>query len=129
MKDDLMAEINITPLTDVILVLLIIVLLFAGAYSGLAAKTAQAAPSSAPTRQADPLKITIDEQGKIYLENREITIAELEKKLSRVKKTKTAPLLIGAAAATPYGIVLEVVIAAQKAGFSEIDLQGSSPRA
>ena len=129
MKDDLIAEINITPLTDVILVLLIIVLLFAGAYSGLAAKTAPAAPSGALSRQAAPLNITIDEQGKIYLENREITIAELGKKLSWVKKTKTAPLLIGAADATPYGIVLEVVIAAQKAGFSEIDLQGSSPRA
>ena len=120
MKDDLLAEINITPLTDVILVLLIIVLLFAGAYSGLAAK---AAPPGAAPAKTSSVKIALDERGNIRLENRAIALNELGKNLRRLK---TAPLLVEAEAVTPYGKVLEVVVSAQEAGFYEINLSGGN---
>lgn len=75
------AEINVTPLVDVMLVLMLVFMISAsvmaiGVPIDLPKTDAKALPS-----QSEPLTITVDKDGKIYLQEAEVTLEELAPKL------------------------------------------------
>ena len=118
-----MSEINVTPFVDVILVLLIIFmvsapLLTAGVPIDL--PESQAKPLSA---DKDPISVTIDPSGKVFIQDTEITLDELVPKLKAgagngydernfVRGDKTSN----------YGTVMQVMGAISGAGFRNIGL-------
>ena len=120
MKDDLLAEINITPLTDVILVLLIIFLLVAGAYSQL-----KASPQNASVLSKTPLQIAVSREGSVSVAGKPVPLENLSRVLTaRAKNLKTAQVC--GEPDTPYGKILEVLETAQASGFSDISLGGKA---
>jgi len=121
MKDDLLAEINITPLTDVILVLLIIFLLVAGAYSQLKASP----KSSAALIHKAPLQIAVSREGLVSVAGEPVPLENLSRVLTaRAKSLKTAQVC--GEQDTPYGKILAVLETAQASGFSDISLGGKA---
>jgi biopolymer transport protein TolR len=119
--DELNAEINVTPLVDVMLVLLIIFMITAPMMN-------TGVDIDLPTVQAknieDPegkliMSISIDK--KIHLGGTQITWEDLEAKLGaneRVKKE--SELYIEADANLPYGVVVTAMAVAKKAGVSKV---------
>ena len=129
-----MSEINVTPLVDVMLVLLIIFMITApliqqGVKVDL--PEARAAPVEATEKK---LVLSIDAQQRIFIGEAEVPLDSLEEKLrANAKAQADKELYLHADRAIPYGIVVEVMAAAQRAGVTNLgmitDPTASKPRA
>ena len=118
-----MSEINVTPLVDVMLVLLIIFMVTApmmqqGVDVDLPKTTTQ------PIRMTDePLVMTIQKDGKILLGKQEVPEAELEAKLSAIfENMDPKELFLRADQAVPYGRVARAMAAAREAGATKLGM-------
>jgi biopolymer transport protein TolR len=127
----IMSEINVTPFVDVILVLLIIFmvsapLLTAGVPIDL--PESQAKPLSA---DKDPIAITIDPAGKIFLQDTEIPLEEVVPKLKAIAAAGyDERIFVRGDKASNYGAIMKVMGAISGAGYRNIglvtiDTQGS----
>ena len=116
-----MSEINVTPLVDVMLVLLVIFMLTAPLLtSAVRLELPRAdAPSSAPAPA--PLTLALDAQGAIFLNDRPLSVEQLRLHLQDAARLNPeTELQLRADQALPYGKVVEVMALAQKAGLSRI---------
>ena len=119
----LTAEINVTPMVDVMLVLLIIFMVTApliqqGVKVNL--PEAKAAPVEAAEKK---LVLSIDAQRRIYIGEAEVPVAELEKKLATNAKAQAdKELYLHADRDVPYGVVVDVMAAAQRAGITNVGM-------
>ena len=77
-----MAEINVTPFVDVMLVLLIIFMVAAPLLTvGVPIELPETAANALPTEEEEPLTITVTAEGQVLIQNTEITRSELIPKL------------------------------------------------
>lgn len=114
-----MAEMNMIPFIDVMLVLLVIFMVAAPLLT-------VGVPVDLPKTGAAPLNIdqkpvtiTIDEQGRLFLNEREIRIDTLAVDVTAAAKSgKEERIFIRGAARAEYGKVAEVLATLQKAGFT-----------
>lgn len=122
-----MSEINVTPLVDVMMVLLVIFILTAPLMgSALKLDLPQAAGASAGTA-AQAVHLSIDAQGQVFLEQQPITLQALAQALtaraaqsSAAGHTELPEVQLQADAQVPYGRVVEVMDLAQLAGMHRI---------
>ena len=124
-----MSEINVTPLVDVMLVLLVIFMLTAPLLTSavrLELPSADAPP--APATPA-PLTLALDAQGGLFLNDRPLSAEQLRKQLQDAARLDPeTELQLRADQALPYGKVVEVMALAQKAGLSRIWFVAQPPR-
>jgi biopolymer transport protein ExbD len=108
-RDDFMSDINVTPLVDVMLVLLV-VMMVATSYAVTRALKVDL-PTSSATGQADkPIVIEIDKDGGTRLDGQGCTLDELRGGLRRIKDRETEPkALIAADGATAHHSVVRVM--------------------
>ncbi|MHB2017959.1 MAG: ExbD/TolR family protein [Candidatus Xenobia bacterium] len=121
--DDLMAEINITPFTDVLLVLLIIFMVSATAMvqAGFNIKLPQAAAHD--PQKPSPVTLNVTQDGRIHIDSDVMTLAELPPYLQQLKeRVKTDHVVIIADERVPYGQVISVMDAARAAGLVNVGL-------
>ncbi|MBA3909812.1 MAG: protein TolR [Rhodobacter sp.] len=127
-----MSEINITPMVDVMLVLLIIFMVAAPMLTvGVPVELPNTAAAALPTEQEEPLTITITADGTLSVQSTEVGDAELIPKLLAIVAERTSrKVFLRADGAVPYERVAQVMGALSKGGFSEIafvtDAQGPS---
>ena len=118
-----MSEINVTPMVDVMLVLLIIFMVTApliqqGVKVNL--PEAKAAPVEATEKK---LVLSIDAQKRVFLGDAEIALEDLEAKLqANAKAQADKEVYLHADRDIPYGVVVEVMAAAQRAGISNVGM-------
>ena len=118
-----MSEINVTPMVDVMLVLLIVFmvtapLLTVGVQVDLPKTQANAMPG-----QDEPLAISIDSQGRLFLMDNEIPAEQLVPKLTAIAKGATdRRIFIRGDKGINYGRVLEVMGMINGAGFTKVAL-------
>jgi biopolymer transport protein TolR len=119
----LMSEINVTPLVDVMLVLLIIFMVTAPMMTqGLDVNLPQTTAKSIKT-QEDPLFLTINKKGEIFLEEHVIRLEELEDKVKSIfKYRRDKELLLRADRDIPYGVVIKVIGAVKRAGIDKLGM-------
>ncbi|MDF1565424.1 MAG: protein TolR [Deltaproteobacteria bacterium] len=118
-----MSDINVTPLVDVMLVLLIIFMVTAplivqGVKVDLPEARAQAMEEDDP-----PLILTVNEEQKVFIGEVEIPLEELELKLkanARVQKDKE--VYLHADRKLPYGVVVEVMAIMKRAGVENLGM-------
>jgi biopolymer transport protein TolR len=118
-----MAEINVTPMVDVMLVLLIIFMVTApliqqGVKVNLPTTKAQAVESA-----DKKIVLSIDIAKRVFIGEVEIPFAELEEKLkSNAKLQSEKELYLHADRDLPYGIVVDVMASAQRAGVTNVGM-------
>ena len=119
-----MADINITPFVDVMLVLLIIFMVAAPMLTvGVPLKLPETAAASLPTEQEEPLVISLSADGGLFIMNAEVPEAELIPKLVAVAGERTSKkVFIRADGAIPYERVAQLMGALNANGFREIGL-------
>ena len=116
-----MGEINMTPLIDVMLVLLVIFMVTAPFLAGAVKITLPQAASPADAPAAAPLVVVIDKTGQVFIQDRPLDAAQLAAALARV--AAAAPdteIQLRADTAVPYGRVAQFMALAQAAGLGRI---------
>ncbi len=123
-----LAEINVTPFVDVMLVLLIIFmvtapLLTAGVPVDLPKTRAQ--PLS---QDREPLSVTIRKDGRIYLQNTPVEAEDLVVRLTAIAQNGAEQrIFVRGDTAVPYGRVIEVMAILNTAGFTKVGLVTGPP--
>ena len=122
-----MSDINVTPMVDVMLVLLIIFMVTAPMLTmGVEVEPKTELPKvdlpkteAGPVApQKEPLAITIDPDGKIFLQNAELKLDELVPKLTAIKEAGGGDRVqVRGDNRTQYGNVAKVLARIKKAGF------------
>ena len=125
-----LSEINVTPLVDVMLVLLIIFMVTAPMLSqGLEVELPQAEGRSFELAAANPSKITIGANGAVSLDGTRIGSTNLDATLGpmlRSKKVKRA--LLEADQRVPYGRVIAVLDVMNRAGVEQLGMITEPPQ-
>ena len=118
------AEINVTPLVDVILVLLIIFMITAPLLlSGIQVQIPASQAGSLPTQPAQPLVITIDKKGQIFMDQQALPLLELKRRLPAwLAGLKGQEVYLRADEGVPYGSVVRVLDVLDDAGAEAIGL-------
>ena len=116
-----MSDINMTPLVDVMLVLVVIFIITAPLMTSAIKldlpKTEAAQPVDAPKFVA----IIVDKTGQIFLNDQVTSLSQLAESLTKTAQlSKDTEVQLRADEAVPYGKVVEVMGVAQKAGLNRI---------
>ncbi|HVE08326.1 MAG TPA: biopolymer transporter ExbD [Paraburkholderia sp.] len=116
-----MADINMTPLIDVMLVLLVIFIITAPLFTH--AIRLDLPRVTAPEARETPQTVTlsIDAAGKLYWNDKSITLDEMNTRFAEAGKQKDQPEIhLRAERSTRYEVIAQVMGAAQQAGLEKI---------
>ncbi len=119
-----MAEINVTPMVDVMLVLLIIFMVAAPLLTvGVPVELPKTAASSLPSETEEPLAVTITAAGTGAIMTAEVEVDELVNRLRAIAVERADDrIFLRADGAVPYQTVAQVMGALNRGGFSSIGL-------
>ena len=124
-----MSEINVTPMVDVMLVLLVIFILAAPL---LATNIKVDLPKTEATASAQVpqfVSLVVDKAGQIYLDDKPLPLEQLRTSLMQTaSQNPETEIQLRADEAVPYGRVVEVMGAAQKAGLNRIGFVTDTPK-
>jgi biopolymer transport protein TolR len=120
-----MAEINVTPMVDVMLVLLIIFMVSAPLLTvGVPIDLPQSQAKSLD-QDKEPLTLSVNDQGKVFLQNDEIGLGDLVAKLEAVAQArggKDARVYVRGDKNVNYGAMMQVMGRLSSAGFHRVAL-------
>ncbi len=118
-----MSEINVTPLVDVMLVLLIVFMVAAPLLTVGVAVDLPDTQAGAITEETEPLTISIQKSGDVYLQETKIALKELVPKLVAISKGKQdARIYVRGDDQVEYGRVAVVMGLLNQAGFTKVAL-------
>ena len=121
-----MSEINVTPLVDVMLVLVVVFLLTAPLLAtSIKLELPKAATSPAPTSQAG-LQLVVDATGQAFLKDRPLSDEALAARLGKIAaEAPDTELQLRADSTVPYGRVVALLGLAQQAGLAHVGFVAS----
>jgi len=123
-----MSEINVTPMVDVMLVLLIIFMVAAPLLTvGVEVDLPQ---TQAPELKGEdePITVSVAADGKIYLQDTEITLEELGPRLVAITENNPeVRIFVNGDKGVPYGDIMTVMGTLNSAGFSKLALRAELP--
>ena len=116
-----MSDINVTPLVDVMLVLLVIFMVTAPLMvSGLKIDLPQA-QATVPVKAAGSVSVVLDREQRLLVDERPLPLDALERALAEIARTEPdTEVLLRVDAAVPYGRVAALIGQLQAAGLSRI---------
>jgi biopolymer transport protein TolR len=116
-----MSDINMTPLIDVMLVLVVIFIITAPLMTSAIKLDLPKTEAAKPVEAPKFVTIVVDKSGQIFLNEQVISLTQLADSLSKTAQTsKETEVQLRADEAVPYGKVVEVMGVAQKAGLNRI---------
>ncbi len=117
----LMSEINVTPLVDVMLVLLVIFILTAPLLASSIKLELPRTSAAKATQAPQFVTLVVDKTGVIFVNDQPVTLAALQASLLQTAaQNPDTEVQLRADAAVPYGQVVAVMGAAQNAGLMRI---------
>lgn len=122
-SDEVLSEINVTPLVDVMLVLLVVFIVTAPLLTNAIPINLPKTEAVAPVEQKDPLVVSIDGAGKIFLNKDEVQ-AELLQTSLETAKAKDAELRVQLQAdeTVDYGQVAKAMASIERAGITRLSV-------
>ena len=122
--DPVMADINVTPLVDVMLVLLIIFMIAAPMlHQGIEVALPRAQAQNLPMRMEDPLVLSIDRDGKIFLRETPVEIEDLVEQLkAQIESRGDDAVFLKGDKDVPYGRVVEVLDVLHQGGIVHVGM-------
>lgn len=123
------SDINVTPFVDVMLVLLVVFMVTAPLLT-------VAVPVDLPKTQArsinqdkDPLVISVDADGKVYLQEKGMKLEDLVPKLKAITNANSeARIFVRGDKSVEYGRIMEVMGTISAAGFNKVALVAELPK-
>ena len=118
-----MAEINVTPLVDVMLVLLVIFMVTAPMMQQGVQVNLPKADAKAMTPPEESVVVTVDKNGKIFINKEEIPAADLRNRLSNMFASRDRKeVFLKADAGVPYGEVVKAMAYIKGAGIERLGM-------
>ena len=118
-----LSEINVTPMVDVMLVLLIIFMVSAPLLTAGVKVQLPKTEAAALKDEGDPLTVTIDSSGQFYIQKDPATYDQLAPRLLAMTEGDTSkPIYVRGAAQASWDTVAKVMGKLQSAGFTKINL-------
>ena len=129
-RKKLMSEINVVPYIDVMLVLLVIFMITAPLLSqGVKVDLPRAAAQPVDSQDRETLVVTVDREGRYFLDDRRITSEELSRKVAAILRARPqTPVLIRGDRQSNYGEVVRAMTLLQSAGAPSVGLLTEPPR-
>jgi len=130
-----MAEINVVPYIDVMLVLLIIFMVTAPMLmQGVEVDLPEANTEPVENQDSEPLIVSVNKSGQFFLnvgsqEDQALTLATVKQRVSAViRRSPDKPVLVWGDKAVAYGQVVTLMAALQEAGASSVGLVTENPQ-
>lgn len=129
-----MAEINVVPYIDVMLVLLIIFMVTAPLLTqGVHVNLPSVSAKPLPPDKTKPLIVTVDSVGRLYLNtdhNSKVPLSEEEmiQQLKSSRKDDQQKIFVRGDQAAQYGAIMSAMVVLQNAGFNEVGLITERPQ-
>ncbi|NOT58124.1 MAG: protein TolR [Deltaproteobacteria bacterium] len=122
-QEENISQINITPLVDVMLVLLVIFMVTAPILQqGVAVDLPQVTTGALESKE-ESLVVSLSREAKVHLNERAITLSDLQERLSEIaQKTPNRPVYLRADKGVPYGKVVEVMAVVRNAGIQKLGM-------
>jgi biopolymer transport protein TolR len=118
-----MVEINMTPLVDVMLVLLIVFMIAAPLLTAGVTVDLPEADSAPLPGQDEPLSVSIDATGAVFIQDSPVTVEQLGPRLQAITgRNPDARIFVRGDRGIDYGTVMGVVSAINQAGFGKVAL-------
>ena len=115
------SDINMTPLIDVMLVLVVIFILTAPLLASSIRLDLPRTDGATPSTSANAITVVLDKTGQVFVEEQMLTATALSEKLQAVAATQPdTEVQLRADAAVPYGRVVEVMGLAHQTGLRRI---------
>ncbi len=118
-----MSEINVTPLVDVMLVLLIIFMVTAPMLmQGVEVNLPKTTTKNIKTKE-EPLMLTVNKEKEIFIEKHRIKLDNLEVKIQKIfQNRRDKEILLRADKEVPYGFVIKVIAKVKQAGIDKLGM-------
>ena len=125
-RNPVMAEINVTPMVDVMLVMLIIFMVSAPLLTvGVPIDLPQTQASGLDQTDKEPLAVSVNNDGKVFLQNTEIELEALVPKLQAIAQTRGGNderIYVRGDKTVNYGTIMKVMGRLSAAGFRRVAL-------
>ena len=123
-RNRLMAEINVTPFVDVMLVLLIIFMVAAPLLTvGVEIELPKTSARALPTEKEQPLTLSLTKDKELYLQDTKIEFSDLIPKLKQIAEQRDDNrIFIRADGSNNYSTIMEIMGALNSSNFSNISL-------
>ncbi len=130
-EDNLMGDINVTPLVDVMLVLLIIFMVTAPMlHQGIEVALPRAAAENLQQKSEDPLILSINRDGMVYVRDTPIHPTQLAARLLPMLKARAdQTVYLKGDRDVPYGKVIEVLDLLHESGIQKVGMVTEKPPA
>jgi biopolymer transport protein TolR len=121
--DEVVSEINVTPLVDVMLVLLVVFIVTAPLLSNAVTVNLPKTAINAPPAQPKAVSVSIDAHSKIYIDKAQIELSQLEPDLKSLRSSRPdVSVQLNADQGVNYGLVAKVMSAVDRAGVTRLSV-------
>jgi len=122
-EDDVMGEINVTPLVDVMLVLLVVFIVTAPLLTQAVHVNLPKTAETAPPEEKEAVYVSVDAKGKVFIDKTEIALESFEKELlNRKAADPEIALNLNADDAVQYGTVAKVMSSIERSGITKLSV-------
>jgi biopolymer transport protein ExbD len=119
--DDVMGEINVTPLVDVMLVLLVVFIVTAPLLTQAVHVNLPKTAETAAPEEKEAVYISVNAKGKVFIDKTEIALEAFEKELlARKAADPEIALNLNADDAVQYGVVAKVMSSIERSGITKL---------
>lgn len=126
-SDDVVSEINVTPLVDVMLVLLVVFIVTAPLLTNAITVNLPKTAINSPPVAERPLNVSVDAAGKVYLDKSEVELERLESSIKELRGANAdLSVQLNADQGVNYGVVAKVMSVVDRAGVSRLSVMTAS---
>lgn len=124
----LMSDVNVTPMIDVMLVLLIIFMITAPMMTTGVEVNLPRASTPNVTENEKPIVVNMDHEGRVYIGNTEVEPDTLAVKLQAIAGDANAKIFVKGDKSLPYGSIMGIMGMVREAGFKKVVLVTELPK-
>lgn len=122
-EDDVMGEINVTPLVDVMLVLLVVFIVTAPLLTQAVHVNLPKTAETAPPEEKEAVYISVNDKGAVFIDKTEIALESFEKELlTRKAADPEIALNLNADDGVKYGTVARVMASIERSGITKLSV-------
>jgi biopolymer transport protein TolR len=127
--DQVLADINVTPLVDVMLVLLIIFMIAAPMlHQGIEVALPRSQAKALPVKVEDPLVVSINKDGLVYIQETPVATADLVERLrSTIARRHDDSVFLKGDREVAYGKIIDVLDILQRGGIQHVGMVTERP--